>query len=364
MASGDRALEIESRLWFQIDRESLRPRTGSTPEHLRVKSENHHCPNSLLVSAFHGDCIQSPTHHHTAQRSLTMLLPVSSQADCLKKYLCCEVNMVPACSTENTVKSLKLWDTLVIFRNHTGPLVGDECAKLAGRLEREQTKRRKNMITNQLFLCSHEIEKQKPSANQLGSFIQCQICGLRLLHGSRERQRKDLLSASCRQLSNAECSHNSWTREAVQNFIRDWRHEPQPPTIQLRPFVPGGDGKSILLSRACSSHSECSVRAVHGSSRSITGEYESCRGHAAGSRANRWCSDLGAGLGSEHPQSIDASCVKSEPPLSPLPDRLLRSHHDRQPSRELQSHLADEDFNDDHEVTVPTDQFEKSWRAG
>ena len=144
---------------------------------------------------------------------------------------CCEVNMVPACSTENTVKSLKLWATLVIFRNHTGPLVGDECAKLAGRLEREQTKRRKNMITNQLFLCSHEIEKQKPSVNQLGPFIQCQICGLRLLHGSRERQRKDLLSASCRPLSNAECSHNSWTREAVQNFIRDWRHEPQ-----LRPF--------------------------------------------------------------------------------------------------------------------------------
>ena len=87
------------------------------------------------------------------------------------------------------------------------------------------------MITNQLFLCSHEIEKQKPSVNQLGSFIQCQICGLRLLHGSRERQRKDRLSASCRPLSNAECSHNSWTREAVRNFIRDWRHEPQ-----LRPF--------------------------------------------------------------------------------------------------------------------------------
>ena len=58
---------------------------------------------------------------------------------------------------------------------------------------------------------------------------------------------------------------------------------------------------------------------------------------------------VGAGINAKCSQSIDASCVKS----GTSPDRLSRSHHFRQPSRELLTYFADEDLNDDHDVTVP-----------
>ena len=138
-----------------------------------------------------------------------------------------------------------------------------ECAKLAGRLERDDEKclfvSRKKLFTTSAV----SLLPSKRQAKSIVSSVAWDCCAWP--RSSRERQRTDSFPTSCRPLWDAQNSSNSWVRETVRNLIRDWR-----PQSSLRPLAFSGHEESVPSSGARSGnkvHSSSGARKLSRSNR-------------------------------------------------------------------------------------------------
>ena len=235
--------------------------------------------------------VATPCHVSMWSRLLLWSTPVSSARDTAisgdvtlqfgENHSCCEMNMNPADFTENAIESLEGWASMVILRSRW--TLRRQCQSVRNWLEgwRETTKsvcpsRGRNCSPHQQFLCSHPNDKQNPLS------VLWREPGVRG-RGARENDKEQIRSRhrAVRSETHRTPATPGCERQYETSSVTGARSH-------RSDHLPFQDRKKAFPALAFAQATKCTVRAVHGSCRAVTGEHElCCTGHAAGSGATR-----------------------------------------------------------------------------